>query len=87
MSFWDRLLGRKPSSSETAKNRLQLVVVHDRYGLSDEILHQMQEEIIAVLSKYVDIDREHMDIQLTPGREQNRLVADIPIRPMRTPRN
>ncbi len=87
MGFWDRLLGRKPSSSETAKNRLQLVVVHDRYGLSDEILHQMQEEIIAVLSKYVDIDRDHMDIQLTPGREQNRLVADIPIRPMRTPRS
>lgn len=86
MNFWDRLLGRKPSSSETAKNRLQLVVVHDRYGLSDEILHQMQEEIIAVLSKYVDIDRDHMDIQLTPGREQNRLVADIPIRPMRAPR-
>lgn len=87
MNFWDRLFGRKTRSSEIAKNRLKLVVVHDRYGLSEEILHQIQEEIIAVLSKYVDIDRDQMDIQLTPGREQNRLVADIPIRPVRTPKS
>ena len=86
MSFWDRLLGRKPSSSQIAKDRLQLVLVHDRLGLSEETISQMQEDIIAVLSKYVDIDREEMDISLTQGRGQNKLVANIPIRPPRASR-
>lgn len=86
MELLDRLFGRKPTSSKVAKDRLQLVLVHDRFGLSEEIISQMQEEIIAVLSKYVDIDREEMDISLTQGRGQNKLVANIPIRPPRAPR-
>ncbi|MGH2542451.1 MAG: cell division topological specificity factor MinE [Ardenticatenaceae bacterium] len=80
MSFWDLLFGRKPASRKIAKDRLQLVLVHDRSGLSPELLGQMRDEIIAVLSKYVEIDREEMDIQLTQGRDQNKLVANIPIR-------
>ena len=86
MSFWDRLFGRKPASGKVAKDRLQLVLVHDRLGLSEETLRRMQEELISVLSKYVDIDRDRMDIQLTKSKEQDKLVANIPIRPQRAPR-
>lgn len=86
MGFLDRLFGRAPTSSQVAKDRLQLVLIHDRFGLSEESIQQMQEELIAVLSKYVEIDRENMDIALTQGRGQNKLIANIPIRPPRGPR-
>ena len=85
MGFWNRLFGKKQTSREIAKDRLQLVLVHDRFGLSEEIINKMQDEIITVLSRYVDIDHEHMDISLTRGRGQNKLVANIPIHPQRVP--
>ena len=84
MSFLDRLLGRRPTSRQVAKDRLQLVLVHDRSGLSPETMEKMRDELIAVLSKYVDINREEMEISLTQGRGQNKLTANIPIRPPRT---
>lgn len=87
MGFWNRLLGREPTSREIAKDRLQLVLIHDRLGLSQETISQMQEEIIAVLSRYVDIERDKMDISLTQKRGQNKLVANIPLRPQRYPRH
>ncbi len=87
MGFWNNLLGREPTSSEIAKDRLQLVLIHDRLGLSQETIGQMQEEIIAVLSRYVDIERDKMDISLTQKRGQNKLVANIPLRPQRYPRH
>lgn len=87
MGFWNRLLGREPTSREIAKDRLQLVLIHDRLGLSQETISQMQEEIISVLSRYVDIERDKMDISLTQKRGQNKLVANIPLRPQRYPRH
>lgn len=85
MGFWSRLFGREPTSRETAKDRLQLVLIHDRLGLSQEAISEIQEEIITVLSRYVNIDHENMDISLTQKRGQNKLVANIPIRPQRYP--
>lgn len=89
MSFWDRLFGRKSESGKTAKDRLQLVLVHDRselMGLTPELMDQLRDELIAVLSRYVDIDREEMDISVSQGREQSRLVANIPLRPQASAR-
>lgn len=86
MGFLDRLLGRKTPSSKVAKDRLQLVLVHDRAGLSPEVIEQMRDELIAVLSKYVDINHDEMEISLTQGRGQNTLIANIPIRPPRVGR-
>ncbi|MBA3532394.1 MAG: cell division topological specificity factor MinE [Ardenticatenales bacterium] len=86
MGFWDKLLGRQPSSGKVAKDRLQLVLVHDRSGLSPEMIEQMRDELIAVLSKYVEINHEEMEISLTQGRGQNKLIANIPIRPPRVGR-
>ncbi len=84
MGFLDWVLGRKPTSGQVAKDRLQLVLVHDRAGISPELMEQMREELIAVVSKYVEINRDEMEISLTKGRDQNKLVANIPIRRHRT---
>jgi cell division topological specificity factor len=79
--FFDRMRGRdpKPSSANTAKERLQLILIHDRINLPPEQLNAMKEEILAVISKYVAVDSERVDIALQQrDRNDNRLVAEIP---------
>ncbi|MGA9534063.1 MAG: cell division topological specificity factor MinE [Anaerolineales bacterium] len=84
MGFLDRLLGRSDrQSASAAKKRLQLVLVHDRANLSAGRLEAMKDEMLDVISRYIDIDRESVHISLTNDRTEQRLVADIPIRPDR----
>lgn len=84
MSFLNRLLGRPDrQSASAAKERLQLVLVHDRANLSAGRLEAMKDEMLDVISRYVDIDRNSVHISLTKDRNEQRLVADIPIRPDR----
>lgn len=86
MSFRERLrLGRR-SSAETAKERLQLVLVHDRAGLSPRNLEVLKDELIEVISQHVAIDKHGVRISLTRDRDQQRLVADIPLSPLKTGR-
>jgi len=80
MSFIQRLFGRsEPSSRETAKQRLQLVLVHDRNQIEPGMLERIKDDIIAVISKHVEIDREHVDISFSRGERENRLTANIPL--------
>jgi cell division topological specificity factor len=80
MNFLDRLLGRRQTGSGlTAKQRLQLVLVTDRSDLSPEKMQEMKDEIITVISKYVKIEREKVEINLEQRQRDNWLVADIPL--------
>ncbi len=79
MNFFERLTGKK--SARSAKERLQLVLIHDRTDLSPAVLDILKDDLIASISRHVDIDPSNVRIDLTrEGREQ-RLVADIPLRP------
>ena len=62
--FLDRLFGRTPTkkSGSMAKERLQFVLVHDRINLPPERMEAMKKEILAVISKYVSVDDENVDI-------------------------
>jgi cell division topological specificity factor len=78
-SFLDRVSGRK-RSAQNAKERLQLVLIHDRTDLTAVELDALKDDIIAAISRYVDIDPDGVQIGVErEGREQ-RLVADIPLR-------
>ena len=79
MGILDRLLRKKPNSGNMAKERLQLVLLQDRLKLPPPIMEQMQNEIVGVISKYVDIDQDGIDISLTKISSQNCLVANIPV--------
>ncbi len=83
-NFFNRLTGRQPASKEVAKDRLKLVLIHDRTDVSPAVMEQMKDEIIAVISRHVDIDRAGVDIKLTQEDHESRLVADIPL--LKTPR-
>ncbi len=79
-SFFDRLLRRhNQGSGATAKERLQLVLVTDRHHLPPEKLQQMKDEIIAVISKYVNISPDKVEINVEQRQRDNWLVADIPL--------
>lgn len=79
-NFFDRMLGRNTSkgSGSTAKDRLQFVLVHDRINLPPEKLREMKEEILAVISKYVSVDRERVDIALEQRERNSKIIAEIP---------
>lgn len=80
MNIFNRLLGRRePSSREVAKDRLQLVLVQDRVNLSPDKMTELKDELIKIISKYVEIDRDGIDISLTKSGRQSRLTANIPI--------
>ena len=79
-NFFERLIGHSSSSSaQTAKERLQLVLIHDRTDISPAIMEVLRDEIIEVISKHVDIDRNLVEINLTQNQRENRMIANIPL--------
>ena len=82
-------LFRKKSSSAVAKDRLKLLLVSDRANCSPELMEQIKNEIIQVISKYMDIDTQGLDIQITETESETgngsvpALYANIPIKDMR----
>ncbi|GAB4529302.1 MAG: cell division topological specificity factor MinE [Anaerolineales bacterium] len=81
MPHWlDRLLGRRPHSATQAKERLQLVLVHDRTNLSPAKLDTLKDEIIEVISRHIEIDPQAVQIQISQDGREQRLIADIPLR-------
>lgn len=91
MGFRDAFT-RKKSSSAVAKERLRLVLVSDRAKCSPETMELIKNDIIKVISKYMEIDMDGLDIQITQmkpdGAQENvpALFANIPIREMHSPR-
>jgi cell division topological specificity factor len=70
---------QQPSSRDTAKQRLQLVLVHDRSQISPGMIELIKDEIIAVISKHIEIDTDGVQVSFTQGDRENKLVADIPL--------
>lgn len=81
-----KLFGRSKNSKEVAKERLKLVLIHDRANVSPQFLEMVKGEIIKVISNYMDIDEGELDIQLTRTKSEDgdrtvpALVANIPIK-------
>jgi cell division topological specificity factor len=73
------------NSKNIAKERLKLVLIHDRADLSPKLLDMIKSDIIRVISEYVEIDEQGLDIKLTRMRRETdnapipALVANIPI--------
>ena len=76
----NKLLRRQESSANTARERLQLVLAHDRSDLSPDLLDQMRKEILEVVAKYVEIDIEEGAVSLETEDPMTALVANLPIK-------
>lgn len=81
--FQDRKTG------SLAKDRLKVLLVSDRVGCGSEALEQLKEEIIYVVSKYMEVNAENVTLQVThtrhsqEKREATELFAHIPIADMK----
>ncbi len=69
----------KEESKNTAVNRLRLVLMQDRTNLTPEIMHKMRTELIGVLSKYVELDKEALELNFEQEGEQMALMLSIPV--------
>jgi len=87
MSFMDFF--KKKGTGSIAKDRLKLVLVSDRAGCSPEIMEQIKNDIIAVISKYIEIDQDGLDIKITQTESETNngtvpaLFANIPIKDLK----
>lgn len=79
----DRLFSRssaQKNSRETVKRRLQILLAHDRTDLSPAVVEKMRQEIMEVVSRYVEIDPDHSEFFLESDQRTTMLTANLPIR-------
>lgn len=78
-SFLERLFGKEKQSASAAKERMKLVLIHDRTDLNPGTLENLKDELIAVISRYVDIDPTTVRVEMSQEGREQRLIADIPL--------
>lgn len=83
MSFLDNFFSRKqPSSSAVARNRLQILLAHERgVGGKDDtnLLRTLHREILEVLARHVSVDQDNVNIKLDRGQNCSTLEIDIQV--------
>ncbi|HMW16479.1 MAG TPA: cell division topological specificity factor MinE [Accumulibacter sp.] len=80
MSLLARLFGSKPRTAAIAKERLQLIIAHERSGSgasAPDFMPALQQELLAVISKYVSVNQE--DIKVTLEKQGNLEVLEVNI--------
>lgn len=78
------LRGREPEGSkEAAKERLRLVLVHDRADVSPHLMEMLKEDMLEVISKYMEIDEDGFEVRLEHFDSSVALRADIPVRKLK----
>jgi cell division topological specificity factor len=75
-----RVFGREDPSKDVAKERLRLVLVHDRASLSPQALDNLKNDLMKVISQYLDIDDQGFKVDFSRHEDSMALVANIPIK-------
>ena len=82
MGLFQNLFGKKPSKS-VAKERLQLVLIHDRSDLSPDVMENLRRDLIGVISNYMEVDTANIEMDFDKEGSQVALVANIPVTKMK----
>jgi cell division topological specificity factor len=67
------------NAKDVAKNRLRVVLMQDRTNLTPELLQRMRKELIELLSKYVEMDKEALELNFDQEGDQMALMLSIPV--------
>ena len=78
--WWERLFGQKQSSATQAKERLKLVLIHDRTDLTPGELESLKDDLIETISRHISIDPMAVSINMARDGREQRLIADIPLK-------
>ncbi|MDQ2717600.1 MAG: cell division topological specificity factor MinE [Chloroflexota bacterium] len=74
---------KKPKPGELAKERLKVVLVHDRIKVNPELLEQIKSDLLKVISNRLDVDEQHVEITMTREDRWDKLQAEVPIKRQR----
>lgn len=90
INFFKNLMNKESKTKDTARERLQLVLMQDRASVSADYLDLMKQEIIEVIKKYINIDENALQVELTKPKNKDgtygapSLYANIPILSIKT---
>lgn len=85
IEFLERFFPRSEDNSrQQVKNRLKLVLAHDRTDIPPQALEAMRREILEVVSRYVELDTSSMEFALENHQRTTALIANLPIRRVRS---
>jgi cell division topological specificity factor len=68
----------RPKSADIAAERLRIILAHERRGVNAPLIEQMKEEIIQVVSKFIEVDDHDIDVRLTEDSELEVLEVTVP---------
>lgn len=74
---------KKPTPGELAKERLKVVLVHDRIKVNPELLEQIKAELLSVISQRLDIDEKNVQVSMAREDRWDKIQADLPIKRQR----
>ena len=78
-SFLQKLFGTEKASKELAKDRLKLVLIHDRASMSPEMMDDLRRDLVEVISRYMDFDEKSLDVQMADQDNMTMLEVNIPV--------
>jgi cell division topological specificity factor len=78
IEFLKRFFGHQGSSA-TAKERLRLVLMTDHLELAPEMIDQMKRDLVDLISRYVEVDRDRIDVTFERQDSTLAMLANIPI--------
>lgn len=84
LDFIKKFFNPEPSRV-TARERLRLVLLSDHLALAPDVVESLKTDLIAVISKYVDVDVANCDVTFEQQERQVAMLANIPILGMKPP--
>ena len=79
MMEWMKRFFGAPTSSSTAKERLRMVLMTDHLALAPEIIENMKRDLVDVISRYVEIDKDKVEVNFEREDKALAMLANIPI--------
>jgi cell division topological specificity factor len=81
MGVFQFIIGRKkPTPGEVAKERLKVVLSHDRIKINPELLEQIKDDLLIVISRRLEVDEQHVQVRMAREDHWDKLHADVPIK-------